>query len=155
MKMPTGKVNLKVFLRCPACTEGEFNVCHIVAGQEFGPWCCEKCGTYIQGKREGATFDVKVIDDLKRERITVTLQSKTEPPITLKLNSWQYLPPANAKPLTPEAAWDNARYFYNCHTCPTNYMRDVAEIICNGDPDPHGVFEFVSIEFGHVGDNDA
>jgi hypothetical protein len=154
--MPTAKCKMKIFLQCPACEKGEFAVSHIVAGQSFGPWCCESCGTYVEGVREGATFELKILPDLKREKITVTLQSKTVPPITLKLNSWQYIPGTTAAPpLTPERAWDNATYFYNEHTCPTNFMREVAEIIFQGDSDPHGVFEFVSIEFGHVGDEDA
>jgi hypothetical protein len=33
-------------------------------------------------------------------------------------------------------------YFYEEHSCPTNYVQCEA-IICDGDDDPHGVFEFV------------
>ncbi len=152
--MAIGKTRLKLLLMCPSCTQGEFSVEHINAGQEFGPWCCDKCGAYCKGKRAGAIFEMEICEDLKREKITVTLQSKTQPPITLKLNTWQYMPGKDGPPLTPERAWDNARYYFNEHTCPTNYMRDVAEIICEGDSDPHGVFEFVSIEFGHIGDEE-
>lgn len=34
------------------------------------------------------------------------------------------------------------RYFYEEHTCPTNFIR-IPLIVENGDMDPHGVFEFV------------
>lgn len=35
-------------------------------------------------------------------------------------------------------------YFYEEHTCPTNFIRDpVVAIFADGDDDPHGVFRFV------------
>jgi hypothetical protein len=33
-------------------------------------------------------------------------------------------------------------YFYNEHTCPTNFS-GFTMISCDGDHDPHGIFEFV------------
>lgn len=45
-------------------------------------------------------------------------------------------------PATMEELLQDKEYFYNEHTCPTNFL-DV-ELICeNGDTDPHGIFEFV------------
>ena len=38
----------------------------------------------------------------------------------------------------------NDAYFYNEHTCPTNYMQDVEAVIYEKDADPHGVFEWVA-----------
>jgi len=35
-------------------------------------------------------------------------------------------------------------YHINQHTCPTNWTRDIVNIIHNKDDDPHGVFEFVN-----------
>lgn len=34
-------------------------------------------------------------------------------------------------------------YFYDEHTCPTNWMRDVIAVISDGDEDPHGFATFV------------
>ena len=34
------------------------------------------------------------------------------------------------------------RFFYNSHSCPTNYVR-VRAICVDGDMDPHGIFEYV------------
>ncbi len=34
------------------------------------------------------------------------------------------------------------KYFYEQHTCPTNFIR-IPLIAVNGDTDPHGIFEFV------------
>lgn len=148
-----GKVRLRAFLMCPMCEVGELEATHIVAGQSFGPWCCPKCGKYFQGKREGVLFTLEPMPEITREKITVTLRSQTTPPITLKLNTWQYTGlDAAGKEVSPETAWAQCMYFFNVHTCPTNYMSEVAEIEFEGSPDPHGVFEFVSMEFGHVGE---
>ncbi len=34
-------------------------------------------------------------------------------------------------------------YFYNEHTCPTNWTDDILAVISDGDPDPHGFATFV------------
>lgn len=41
------------------------------------------------------------------------------------------------------------RYFYDEHTCPTNWIRYVVEIMIGGDSDPHGLARFVAVEDGH------
>jgi hypothetical protein len=39
---------------------------------------------------------------------------------------------------------DNKRYFYEEHTCPTNYLGvEMVVDLNDGDTDPHGIFEFV------------
>lgn len=81
--------------------------------------------------------------------MVVTLQSVTEPKITVKLNSWKY---EIHQDDTPEEYAHEQRYFYNQHTCPTNWIGEIVEIIFKGDRDPHGVFEFVSVEDGHLVD---
>jgi len=37
--------------------------------------------------------------------------------------------------------WEHRRYFYEEHTCPTNFVR-VKQFLIDGDDDPHGIFEF-------------
>ena len=151
-----GKTNLRLFLVCPNCNEGEWLASHIGDGGSFGPWFCQNCGKYCRGRRVGSSFELEPALDITREKITVTLQSKTNPPITLKLNSWQFAGGVEGgRQLTAEECWDHTKYYYNTHTCPTNYMNEVAEIIFEGDSDPHGVFEFVSIDFGHIGDDES
>ena len=43
-----------------------------------------------------------------------------------------------------EEAEHQDQYYYNEHTCPTNYMQDVEAVIYEKDADPHGVFEWVA-----------
>lgn len=39
---------------------------------------------------------------------------------------------------------EQATYFYNDHTCPTNWIDKVVAIIADGDQDPHGFAKFVA-----------
>jgi hypothetical protein len=34
-------------------------------------------------------------------------------------------------------------YMVSEGSCPTNWLRDIQRIICDGDTDPHGLFEYV------------
>jgi hypothetical protein len=43
----------------------------------------------------------------------------------------------------PDWTPDNDRYFYEEHSCPTNWFKDIVGVIENGDEDPHGFLEFV------------
>ena len=45
-------------------------------------------------------------------------------------------------PSTREELLEHERYFYEEHTCPTNFIR-IPMIATGGDCDPHGVFDFV------------
>ena len=38
---------------------------------------------------------------------------------------------------------ESERYFFEEHSCPTNWLRDCVTVIEDGDPDPHGFMEFV------------
>lgn len=45
-------------------------------------------------------------------------------------------------PVTLEEMHHQARYYYEEHTCPTNFIR-IPLIAFDGSTDPHGVFDFV------------
>lgn len=45
-------------------------------------------------------------------------------------------------PTSREEMLSGAEYFYEEHTCPTNFIR-IPMISQDGDHDPHGIFEFV------------
>jgi hypothetical protein len=114
-------------------------------------WTCQECREQAHVVRINE-HDFQVVPTSKKETpITVTLRSVTVPPITVKVNTWKY---AHSQGLPQEEFVENERYFYNEHTCPTNWLRDIEQIEFEGDRDPHGVFEFVSVEDGHFVDPD-
>lgn len=38
---------------------------------------------------------------------------------------------------------EQQRYFYEEHSCPTNWINNIVAVIENGDDDPHGFLEYV------------
>jgi len=68
-------------------------------------------------------------------------------PIYLVVRATQYRP--------EEAVDSGDEYFYNQHTCPTNWIGDVEMVIADGSTDPHGVAQWVaSIPAGDLLDDD-
>lgn len=134
----------KRFVRCCVCNEHEFRIDHIGVGQKVR-WSCDFCGNELNITVNAASCEVVPTGRLQTP-VTVTLRSKTIPPITLKLHSWKY---AHSADDSKEEYEGHQQYFYDEHTCPTNFMSQVGQIIFEGDTDPHGVFEFVSVEDGH------
>lgn len=132
---------------CPNCMEGSWR-----SGLDVGyssAWTCDKCHMESRVTRVNETDFEVAPTGRKQTPVTVTLRSPTTPPITVKVNTWKY---AHSQDLPLEEYVDNQRYFYNEHTCPTNWLRDIEQIEFEGDRDPHGVFEFVSVEDGHFVD---
>jgi|SRR6185369_1883682 len=41
----------------------------------------------------------------------------------------------------------NKAFFFQEHSCPTNWLKDVVAVIEDGNDDPHGVLEFVRSVF--------
>jgi hypothetical protein len=139
----------KLYLNCVTidCT-GEWRVGQVSPGATVD-WSCNECRVCFHIQRLDAyNFRIESTG-MKDLPITVTLRSKTVPPITLKLNAWKY---PDSQHDTKEEFEEHERYYFNEHTCPTNYMSQIEQIEIEGDIDPHGVFEFVSVEDGHFQD---
>jgi hypothetical protein len=139
----------RLYIPCPSCTDGVWRADQISIGFKTN-WSCDQCQENVSVERISETDFRTTPTGRKNTPVTVTLQSITEPKITLKLNTWKY---AHSQNETLEDYESHERYFYNEHTCPTNWTRGIVEIIFEGDHDPHGVFEFVSVVDGHLVDD--
>lgn len=140
------QAKVKLFIPCPSCTAGSWRVDQLFISQTTSG-TCQECRELANIKRISENdFEVTPVVGKKDWPVTVTLRSVTVPPITLKLNTWKY---SHSQEQSQEEYTDNQRYFYNEHTCPTNWVREIEEIEFQGDRDPHGVFEFVSAKHGH------
>lgn len=144
-------VQAKIQLRipCPSCLEGGWRVDHLTIDQSTS-WTCPECRNEASIKRLSEDDFDTTPTGRKDTPVTVTLQSITEPKIILKLNAWK---DAYSQNDSQEEYEEHERYFYDEHTCPTNWTREIVEIIFQGDHDPHGIFEFVSVVDGHLGDD--
>lgn len=139
------QAKIQLHIPCPSCTEGRWRADQLTIGQST-TWSCSECSNQARIRRIADDEFETVPTGRKDTPITVTLRSMTEPPITVKVNAWKY---AHSQDLSKEEFEEGARYFYDEHTCPTNWLRDIKQIEFKGDTDPHGVFEFVSVEDGH------
>lgn len=138
------QAKVKLFVPCPNCPKDE-RADQLTIGQST-MWTCSECHNQIRIKRINE-FDYETESTGRKETpITVTLISDTVPPIELKLNTWKY---AHSQDLSQYDFVENQRYFYNQHTCPINWTRDIEEMKVGEDRDPHGIFQFVSVEDGH------
>lgn len=132
-------------IACPFCGQQWFEIGHLKVGTQFGPWFCDECGRSFLG-----TIGISSVEWMPgTERLVptkVTLEIRTEDaPITFLVDSFLIVEQGE----TPEESpgMENAQYFYEEHTCPTNWLMKVEEVIDkNGRHDPHGVFKYVKTE---------
>lgn len=124
------------YILCPGCQKDDFRVDHLPAGTNTA-WYCDECGIRFRvHAMANDKVECEVMEGESRAKRTVILRS--DGPVTLHLSDSVMLPDDD------EAG--HAEYFYNEHTCPTNFMAKVTKVIDeDGDDDPHGVFRFVSI----------
>lgn len=129
----------KQYVACPECGENTgstFDAEHHSRG--FGPWWCDECGAGYMGRPDGAR-GIKL--ELTGERHIDTTVLLEIPPqsrsIYLATKGMRFMG------LGEEDDEGGQHYFYEEHTCPTNWLRDVFRISINGDSDPHGLAKYV------------
>ncbi|HEX5183571.1 MAG TPA: hypothetical protein VFW19_10525 [Allosphingosinicella sp.] len=123
---------------CPTCQVGGWAICHPPG--RYGPWGCDICGarfTFDIGQ-EGIELIQEPTPDTPAWLIVKLASS--EPPVYFVVDHPIY---AHAKDETPEERARHERYYVEEHTCPTNLV-PVAAIVSEGDPDPHGILEFIA-----------
>jgi hypothetical protein len=141
------KIQAKVRLSivCPCCDSEELRADQVPVGSST-VWTCDRCNGEFDLKRLSRDEFIAEPTGRKKTPVTVTLRSLTSPAITVKLNTWKY---ASSQNESPEEYAAHQASFYNEHTCPKNWLYKVEEIECEGDTDPHGLFQFVSVADGH------
>lgn len=143
------QAKVRLYVPCPGCTEKSHRVDQLIPGQST-TWSCNSCHNQFSIMRVNDTDFRTRLTGVKETPVVVTLQSITKPAITLRLNTTRY---AHSQKDTWEDYVEHQRYYYDEHTCPTNWFREVEEIVFQKDKDPHGVFEFVSVESGRLVDS--
>lgn len=127
----------KHYVCCPHCGHSKTSVDHLfnedhLSGRSFGPWYCDECGLSYSGKVVGN--EVFVQKEPGRKDIS-----------TVFLKHGNVLLAVEGMYFDGDLNQEEARFFYNEHTCPTNFLKDVIEVydISDWSVDPHGIFEFV------------
>ena len=128
----------RTFIVCPHCgAPTESSVDHLKAGQTFGPWYCEECGGGFQGKANGAQTEIEVVSSSFRKTLDLLVLEPQEEPVYFVMKGF------HSQGSSEEDEQDSTRFFYEEHSCPTNWIRDTAMISVGGDVDPHGFLKFV------------
>lgn len=120
-------------IACPACGHGEFRVDHLVDRETpFGPWYCDDCGAGFRGNVSGGDVEVELTGETKK--ITRVLL-RARGPLYVEVEGVEFSDVQGDK-----------RYFYEEHTCATNFLRVAEQIFTvDGETDPHGMFEFIDV----------
>ena len=130
----------KTHVICPHCNKVDgHTVDHIIEDNMswFGPWYCEHCRKAYNGKYENGELTIEKHNDKIFD--TIVFLKKDNVILAVKgMNFKSHI----------EQDYDQNhgnRYFYEEHTCPTNYLKNTLMIIDTDedDDDPHGIFEYV------------
>ena len=139
---------------CLACGEHLFHVEHLFRsaeqydkgdGYSAGPWYCDECGTanelrmYADGRVTARSLDKKCL----RTSVVLKLPPQKEPVYFLMegmrfTEEWP-----NPGETQEEHNHSRDRYFYEEHSCPTNWLKDVQEVMIGSDCDPHGLWHYM------------
>jgi hypothetical protein len=134
------------YIICPYCGEDEKRIDHLeparINESTFGPWSCDECGKSYRGKFTESGWEIELLPE-ECKRVLVELQHHLHHDLKLIVWGLHFTGAVWNKDDSEETYDDHHKFYYNEHTCPTNYLSGVVEIIEGDSNDPHGVFEFV------------
>lgn len=146
------KVSTKEELLCMKCSQPVGELDHLSVGTSAGPWYCEFCGTGHLIKRTEDGADVTESKDrIVKTLVLLKLAEPTKKPIHIVVEGRMFVPVGKEVSEVIDDQQSRDKYYFNEHTCPTNYLD--ARIAVNGDTDPHGVFKHVQTVIKPDGDN--
>lgn len=147
------------YFRCPHCGKGEHSASHLGVGQPFGPWYCDECGGSFVGKREAdGRIALELRDERKVTTVDVLVLQPQDKPVFFVVEGMRFEGLTVAQRLRAAAEkvagqpittaiderdeTEHKSFYYESHSCPTNWLKPVM-VYHDGDPDPHGLIEFV------------
>jgi hypothetical protein len=139
-KMSNTKKITKTHIVCPNCNEPSTTIDHLVDIMKDKPsceirgWYCDICGhqySFTVDKQLNVTNLILTGNTVSKSH--VLLKNKN---IGLVVEGSKY----------SDVRITNDEYYYNTHTCPTSYLKQVVRVIDldKGDCDPHGIFKYIT-----------
>jgi hypothetical protein len=135
------------FAMCPWCDgESGSRVDHLYDQKlptTFGPWYCDECGAPFSGivlEPGNVEFRKEEKRDGFRRCMALLKFERKDGPTFFVMDHKRYL---HRDDDTDEKIQDGLRFFFEEHSCPTNWLSECAAVIQDGDCDPHGFLEFV------------
>jgi hypothetical protein len=131
-----------VRIACPNCGEPAGTVDHILdksGPTSFGPWYCDECGRGYNGSLlANGEIEVHLDDKTKVDTLDHLVLMPQDKPVHFLVKGMVFVDGDGNR-----GTDDNKRFFYEEHSCPTNYI-GVEVISVDGDSDPHGLFKYVA-----------
>lgn len=154
---------------CPCCNDYKFLYSHLIQPaciSELRPsytWNCDNCVSDITFSVDPVEFSVTIMDTVTppkgQAKMLVLLELNTgdvclKKPVYIVVEHSNYNTRGKgyASDLVKIAVW--LKYYYEVHTCPTNYL-DVVDVIEGLNDDPHGIFQFREVIWKPEGFNDT
>lgn len=137
----------KRYVKCPCSNDAQLMSVEHLFGSDYdkrgeiftvGSWHCDKCGVGYDITVNRSTGQVKM-EKNKRTQVMVKFHVLLE--LDAKTEDKIYIVVADSYPNDWQS--ENFAYYYNEHTCPTNFLGRVNLIVEGDDFDPHGVFSYV------------
>lgn len=138
------------YLICPHCNgESDCRIDHLYKtnpnfeSDGYGGWQCHLCHKPIG-------FRIKNSSEIETWKSTRVKQEWYPALALLKLNdvyfifNYEIYKP-NAEIKTNDKIQYNAEYFFEEHSCPTNWILKCIMIVKDGDIDPHGYMKFIRV----------
>lgn len=131
------------YIICPHCNEKSGRqISHLYdqTPRSWGPWECDNCDKYFSGT-VNAPRDVTLVKEdrpPKTRLLTLMKFPGKKGDVFFVLNHFDY---GHGDP--NDELQSHNQYFFEEHSCPTNWLRDTAVVVQNGDQDPHGFLEHV------------
>ena len=131
MELKTVKVLQRRYILCPECNKNEFYVEHIWNDGKTYNWYCDNCGKMIN-----------IVS--KNDQVKVEFTGKVNPRALSFLTYKNLGIIVEDLVIDPKTMYEDKRYFFEEHYCPSNYFRDTLEVIdlTVPYPDPHGIFKY-------------
>jgi len=126
-------------VRCPIgeC-KGFHDISYFAERNSFsvGPWYCDACGAGVMLVKNNGLVNYKITGERKVDRLVLLDMAKDAKDVKIIVEGMRH---EGGRHGSEEG---DDKYFYNEHTCPTNYLTGIVKIIEGEDADPHGIFEF-------------
>ena len=138
------ELKTKRYFTCPNGCKHEMMVEHLLGDGAWGvtkdhprrtagPWYCDECGQGWRLTYDASGVDVEAVGKKVDQFVILELPPQSEA-IRFKLRTSRV-----DRDLDESAD----QYFYEEHTCPTNWLRHVDEVSIAGYDDPHGLWKYV------------
>ena len=145
MKPATLTTITRHHIHCPHCNEIGSYVDHLLnRNTTFGPWYCDKCGKALEGKVVDGLVFVEKSNKSSNDCIVILRMMDHE-------GNYVYMAVRGISldQIGPNEFIYNQhhRYFYEEHTCPTNWLNESLEVFYQYsdcyEADPHGIAEYI------------